>query len=173
MRDCSLEERCRPLKTSMTAGAQEACWQAVQYLLERIQNDADLWHLCGPGTESFARLCRAEAAVVGQKAHDHQNRHHCLDPNEPLVVTQERSIERLRDKVHHTEVVAGDPHLEDDAAAGRALREATAGDWPFCSACGEALIGYTIADVGQTCPHCFSGVLLAPAGMVRSAYLYR
>ena len=38
--------------------------QAITYVLNRCQNDADLGYLVGPGTESFRLLCEAEAGLL-------------------------------------------------------------------------------------------------------------
>lgn len=41
--------------------------EAIQYVLSRAQEDPDLrYHLC-PLTESFGRLCAAEAALTGRR----------------------------------------------------------------------------------------------------------
>src|ERR1700738_1826065 len=38
---------------------------AIQYVLHRVQTDPDLEYAMGWGTESFARLCAAEAELLG------------------------------------------------------------------------------------------------------------
>lgn len=40
--------------------------EAVKYVLDRAQTDADLGYLIGPGTQTFEMLCAAEAARTGE-----------------------------------------------------------------------------------------------------------
>lgn len=47
--------------------------KAVAYLLDRIQQNADAFHYCGPGTETFRLLCIAEAARTGKPFDDVEN----------------------------------------------------------------------------------------------------
>jgi len=65
---------------------------AIRYLLDRIQVDPDLrWHMLG--TESFALLCRAEAAFTGvpedqvqaRREADRQPAHRHRRPSLPLA----------------------------------------------------------------------------------------
>lgn len=44
----------------------EVAANAIRYLLNRIQTDPDMYYYCGWGTESFYRLCQAEAAITGE-----------------------------------------------------------------------------------------------------------
>lgn len=51
----------------LTAGTQlSPADNAVLYILRRIQLDANVRYYLGFGTEAFARLCRARAALTGQ-----------------------------------------------------------------------------------------------------------
>lgn len=53
---------------------------AILYILNRIQDDADLYFLCGFGTETFRLLCLAEAEMTGQPvASVEERRKVCFD----------------------------------------------------------------------------------------------
>jgi len=68
-----------------------ALCDAVVYVLNRIQQDPDLRWVMGWGTESFHRLCVAEAAVKGEEVNAVEGRRRVdLQPDyrkrEPEVV---------------------------------------------------------------------------------------
>lgn len=80
------------------------CADAVVYLLSRAQTDPDLGYLLGPGTESFERLCRAEAALLGEdvaavrarRSRDLQPEHRWREPD---VVVLRRERDAYRDEL--------------------------------------------------------------------------
>lgn len=54
------------VKEECSLQVQDALYRAVKYALDRIQTDGDLGYIAGFGTETFRRLCVAEAAFLGQ-----------------------------------------------------------------------------------------------------------
>lgn len=91
-------ERNTPEKN---AAAIHALYRAVNYLLTRAQTNPDLGYEIGPGTESFHRLCSAEALVLDQplkevealRGRDLQPEH---DKREPMIVVLRRELDALR-----------------------------------------------------------------------------
>lgn len=48
-----------------TKSTMDMMYLGIKYLLDRLQEDPDVMWYCGPGTETFRRLCMAEAAYLG------------------------------------------------------------------------------------------------------------
>ena len=82
----------------MTTEIEKCLYEAVRYVLDRAQTDADFGYLCGPGTRAFELLCAAEAEYLGEtvevvtaeRAKDLSD-----PPREPKVVALARRIEQL------------------------------------------------------------------------------
>lgn len=75
-------------------------YEAVKYVLDRVQTDPDVRYYCGWGTETFAKLCRAEAQHLGKPLAEVEKRRMVdLQPvyrkREPEVVVLRHRLEEL------------------------------------------------------------------------------
>lgn len=67
-------------------GARNAAEVAVLHVLQRLQYDANVYREMGPFTESFVRLCAAEAEMTGEPVEVvKERRGRCLDDRESEV----------------------------------------------------------------------------------------
>lgn len=79
-------------------------YSAIEYVLDRSQVDPDLGYLIGIGSESFVRLCAAEALALGElptvvalrRDVDRQPAHRRREPD---VVVLRARVEQLEDRV--------------------------------------------------------------------------
>jgi hypothetical protein len=161
VKDHALEQHVRRLRRRLGPEAQNALWAAVQYALLRTQYDPDLRRYAGLGTQTFAMLCEAEAAVTGEPVDAVRERR-----SEPKAGGKSE-VDELRDQIASLDV---DDHGSlcgecDDRLLLGELGETLRGFEPFCSRCRQPDM---TADIGETCMHCRAGVMLAPEGVVVS-----
>ena len=80
---------------------EKTLYAAVKYALDRQQTDADFGYLCGPFTETYDRLVKAEAAFLGKPAADvDARRSKNLARREPRIEELQRRIEELEEAAH-------------------------------------------------------------------------
>lgn len=114
-------------------------YDAVSHILDRIQSDPDVHYYCGFGTETFARLCRAEAAVTGEpEAVVRERRSKDMQPG---YRSRGPEVVELRERVRELER-SGDPAEVHDRVDER-VREAT-----------DDLEQQVAKLARRPCPHC-------------------
>lgn len=69
-----------------------ALYRAVAYMLDRIQDSPNVRYYCGPGTQMFYELIRAEAAWTGRPLEDVEAQRRA-DTEPPYRKTRPRVIE--------------------------------------------------------------------------------
>lgn len=79
--------------------AEEAvtCYQAVKYMLDRIQDNPDVRYYCGFGTQMFYLLIRAEAAELGKPLAEVEVARR--QDTQPSYRRREAEVLRLRDQM--------------------------------------------------------------------------
>ena len=86
---------------STVVGAEAALYEAVKYSLDRSQTDPDFRYECGPGTQAFYLLCKAEAAYLGRPLKEvEKERRRYLQPahrqREPEVELLRKRVKEIR-----------------------------------------------------------------------------
>lgn len=110
--------------------------QAVNYILDRIQTDPDVYYYLGPGTESFALLCAAEAARTGEPTDEVRKRRR--KDLQPEYRRRQAKVVELEERIESGEA-GGDEaknrieELEEEIAC---LREQIP-DSRHCGHCGK------------------------------------
>lgn len=78
--------------------------QAIAYMLERCQRDADLGHLVGPGTQAYRLLCEAEAGLTHARLSDvmeRRGRTLTTEPRRYLTATEHQRAQEKREEDEH------------------------------------------------------------------------
>lgn len=80
----------------------QTLYGAVIYTLDRIQSDPDLHYVAGTCTETFNRLCAAEAAVTGESEEEVRERRSALKfrSGRARLVELKEEVAALRELLH-------------------------------------------------------------------------
>lgn len=98
---------------------------AIQYVLQRTQVDPDLAYVMGDHTESFQRLCRAEAALTGKEIEAVMQERR--EDRQPKYRHRKPEIELLKARIDDLEDELSTAERRADQAEDRADRTPDAG----------------------------------------------
>lgn len=87
--------------------------RAVAYMLDRLQVNPDVRYYCGPGSETFAQLCAAEAERTGETVEQVKERR--SKDLQPKYSKREAEVLKLREQLDAVEISESDVEEAEDA----------------------------------------------------------